>query len=66
MTGRKVHHLLFLDDHFTWWHCGRSYLCRMIEILHMGFVDEVIFGRGVLTQLPDVAREWKIIYDKKV
>lgn len=65
-TGRKVHHLLFLDDHFTWWQCGRSYLCRMIDILHMGLVDEVIFGREVLTRLPEVAREWKILYDTKV
>ena len=65
-TGRKVHHLLFLDDHFTWWQCGRSYLCRMIDILHMGLVDEVIFGREVLTRLPEVAHEWKILYDKKV
>ncbi|MGO9318224.1 MAG: hypothetical protein ACLPXT_08070 [Terracidiphilus sp.] len=65
-TGRKVHHLLFLDDHFTWWQCGRSYLCRMIDILHMDFVDEVIFGREVLTRLPEVAREWKNLYDKRV
>jgi hypothetical protein len=63
-TGRKVYHLLFLDDHFTWWQCGRSYLCRMIDILHMGFVDEVIFGREVLTRLPEIASEWKILYDK--
>jgi hypothetical protein len=65
-TGRKVHHLLILDDHFTWWQCGRSYLCRMIDILHVGFVDEVIFGREVLTRLPEVAREWKILYDTRV
>jgi hypothetical protein len=65
-TGRKVLHLLFLDDRFTWWQCGRSYLCRMIDILHMGFVDEVIFGREVLTRLPEVAHEWKILYDKRV
>ncbi|MGA3135362.1 MAG: hypothetical protein ABSC88_05135 [Terracidiphilus sp.] len=65
-TGRKVHHLLILDDRFTWWQCGRSYLCRMVDLLHMGFVDEVIFGREVLTRLPDVAREWKIIFDKNV
>jgi hypothetical protein len=37
----------------------------MIDILHMGFVDEVIFGREVLTRLPEVAREWKTLYDKK-
>lgn len=63
-TGRKVYHLLLLDDYFTWWQCGRSYLCRMIDILHMGFVDEVIFGREVLTRLPEVAREWKNLYDR--
>jgi len=58
-VGRKVDHLLILDDHFTWWKCGRSYLCRIIDILHMGFVDEVIFGREVLVRLPELVREWK-------
>lgn len=65
-TQRKVYHLLFLDDHFTWWDCGRSYLCRVVDILHMGFVDEVIFGREVVTRLPQVAREWRARYDKLV
>ena len=58
-SGRKVFHLLILDDHFTWWECGRSYLCRIIDMLHMGFVDEAIFGREVLTRLPEIVREWK-------
>jgi hypothetical protein len=60
---RKVQHILFIDDFFTWWECGRSYLCRMIDILHMGYVDEVIFGREVLTRLPELASEWKATYD---
>jgi hypothetical protein len=60
---RKVQHILFIDDHFTWWECGRSYLCRMIDMLHMGHVDEVVFGREVLTRLPVLAREWKTAYD---
>lgn len=60
---RKVQHILFIDDHFTWWKCGRSYLCRMIDMLHMGYVDEVVFGREVLTRLPELAREWKATYD---
>jgi hypothetical protein len=63
VAGRKVHHLLVVDDHFTWWKCGRSYLCRIIDMLHMGFVDEVIFGREVTTRLPELAREWKASYD---
>ena len=63
IAGRKVHHLLVVDDYFTWWDCGRSYLCRIIDMLHMGFVDEVLFGREVLTRLPLLAREWKSYYD---
>jgi hypothetical protein len=60
---RKVQHVLFIDDYFTWWDCGRSYLCRMIDMLHMGYVDEVVFGREVVTRLPELVREWKAIYE---
>ena len=62
LPDRKIHHLLVVDDHFTWWECGRSYLCRIIDMLHMGYVDEVIFGREVLTRLPQIARQWKSEY----
>lgn len=60
---RKIQHILFIDDYFTWWECGRSYLCRMIDMLHMGYVDEIVFGREVLTRLPELALEWKANYD---
>ncbi|MCR4299438.1 MAG: hypothetical protein NUV75_11950 [Gallionella sp.] len=60
---RKVQHILFIDDYFTWWECGRSYLCRMIDMLHMGYVDEIVFGREVLTRLPELAVEWKAAYE---
>lgn len=63
---RKVQHVLFIDDHFTWWECGRSYLCRMIDMLHMGYVDEIVFGREVITRLPVLAQEWKAAYDKSL
>lgn len=62
-TQRKVQHILFIDDYFTWWECGRSYLCRMIDMLHMGYVDEIVFGREVLTRLPELALEWKATYE---
>ncbi len=62
-ADRKIQHVLFIDDYFTWWECGRSYLCRMIDMLHMGYVDEVVFGREVLTRLPTLAQEWKATYD---
>ncbi len=53
-----VKHYLMVDDYNTWWNDGRSYLCRMIDMLHMGYVDEVIFGAEVLERLPLLAREW--------
>lgn len=60
---RKVQHILFIDDHYTWWECGRSYLCRMIDMLHMGYVDEIIFGHEILTRLPDLSAEWVVVYN---
>ena len=50
--GRNVAHYLFVDDHFTWWHKGKSYLCRLIDLLHAGHVDEVFFGRQVVSEWP--------------
>ncbi len=26
-------HYLIVDSHYTWWECGRSYLCRIIDNL---------------------------------
>lgn len=56
--AKYVRHLLIVDSHFTWWKCGRSYLCRIIDMLHMGYVDEVLFGREVVERLPIIVKEW--------
>lgn len=53
---KSIKHFYFIDDKFTWWTNGKSYLCRIIDMLHMGFVDEVIFGREVLTEWPKTIR----------
>jgi len=63
-SQRKIYHVLFVDDYFTWWVKGRSYLCRLVDLVHMGFVDEVIVGREVLTRVPVLAREWKLQFDE--
>lgn len=55
----RIQHVLIVDDYFTWWSCGRSYLCRIIDMLHMGYLDEVIFGREVVERLPCLVEEWK-------
>lgn len=54
----KVLHYLMIDDHYTWWECGRSYLCRIIDMLNMGYVHEVLFGREVVERLPVITKEW--------
>ena len=28
----NVLHYLMVDSHYTWWECGRSYLCRLVEM----------------------------------
>lgn len=57
-AGVKVGHYLVLDDYFTWWACGRSYLCRIVDMLHMGLVSEVVVGREVLTRWPAIVKSW--------
>ena len=60
-----VKHYLMIDDHNTWWNMGRSYLCRIIDMLHMGYVDEVLFGYEVVERLPDIVKEWVEIAKEK-
>lgn len=56
--GIDVKHYLMLDAHYTWWTCGRAYLCRIIDMLHMGYVDEVLFGSEVVERMPQLVEEW--------
>ena len=56
--GMDVKHYLMIDARYTWWECGLSYLCRIVDMLHMGYVDEVLVGREVETRLPELVREW--------
>ena len=53
-----VKHYLIIDAYYTWWDYGRSYLCRIIDMLHMGYIDEVLFGREVVERLPTLVKEW--------
>lgn len=60
--GVEALHYLFVDAHYTWWECGRSYLCRMIDMLHMGYVDEIMFGKEIVESLPVAVEKWVDIY----
>jgi len=61
----RIQHLLMVDAHDTWWSSGgRPYLCRLIDMLHMGYVDEILFGREVVTRLPGIVKSWVAEYRK--
>lgn len=53
-----VKHYLMTDAYYTWWKLGKAYLCRMFDMLHMGYVDEILFGREVVEELPRLVAEW--------
>ena len=53
-----VLHYLMLDARYTWWDCGRSYLCRIVDMLQMGYVDEVLVGRQTIERLPMLVPMW--------
>ncbi len=53
-----IKHYLIVDSHYTWWECGRSYLCRLIDMLHMGYVDEIIFGKEAVERIPILVKQW--------
>lgn len=56
-----VKHYLMVDAKYTWWDCGKSYLCRLIDMLHMGYVDEILFGKEVIAGIPRLTKEWVAI-----
>jgi hypothetical protein len=60
----RIQHLMLVDAHDTWWVKGRSYLCRIVDMLHMGYVDEVLFGKEIVKRLPEIVKEWVADYDK--
>lgn len=57
-----VKHYLMIDAYKTWWDDGRSYLCRIIDMLHMGLLDEALFGYEVVERMPAIVMEWVTIY----
>jgi len=56
--GIDIKHYLMVDAYETWWEMGRSYLCRIVDMLHMRYVDEVLFGKEVVDRIPVITKEW--------
>lgn len=70
-TGVFVRHIYMIDAHYTWWVKGKSYLCRIVDMMNMGLADEVLLGKEVIERWPAIVRETLEYYkdnfiDKKV
>ncbi len=61
-TGITIQHLVMMDAYKTLWVDGKPFLCRMIDILNIGHVDEILFGREVIRELPDIVDRWVETY----
>jgi hypothetical protein len=59
-----IKHYLMIDGKLTWWKMGRSYLCRLIDAMHMGLITEVLFGKEVLERIPEITKEWIEFYEQ--
>lgn len=57
-TDLNIKHYLMVDGFTTWWRDGKPYLCRIIDMLHNGYIDEVLVGREVVDRLPFLVKEW--------
>lgn len=61
---RPIQHYLMIDSKFTWWTLGRSYLCRIFDLMHMGLLTEAIFGKEVIDRIPIITKEWIQNYER--
>ncbi|MDO3409716.1 hypothetical protein QWJ34_08060 [Saccharibacillus sp. CPCC 101409] len=55
--GHYVKHVYLIDAYNTWWNMGKSYLCRIIDMLHRGQVSEVIFGKEIFERWEEFITE---------
>jgi hypothetical protein len=61
---RPIYHYLMVDSKFTWWKQGKSYLCRIFDMMHMGLVTEAIFGKEVIDRIPIITKQWIEDYEQ--
>lgn len=56
--GKEIYHYLMVDDYRTWWIQGKSYLCRICDLLHMGLLTEALFGKEIVDRIPAITPLW--------
>ena len=58
-TARRIYTTLFLDAYSVWLKQGKSYLCRIVDLLHRGLIDDLVIGAEVLTAIPKMVKKWR-------
>lgn len=46
-------------DVLMWLEQGKSYLCRIVDLLHRGSIDDLVIGSEVLTAIPEMVKKWR-------
>jgi len=64
IMDRDVFHYLMIDSRRTWWQMGIPYLCRIVDMLHMGLITECLVGKEVVTRIPEIIIDWLSMYEK--
>ncbi len=57
-TGQPIDLYLFVDAYDTWWTKGKAYLCRLIDAVNKGVIDEVVVGTECLDAIPRIVHSW--------
>lgn len=64
-TGIKIGNYLMVDAKATWWNKGKSYLCRLVDLLNQHAMTELLIGRECVTEVPRLVAEWKTAYEQR-
>lgn len=57
-TGTPIDLYLFVDAYGTWWTKGKAYLCRLVDAVNKGVVDEIVVGRECIEAIPRLVHSW--------
>lgn len=57
-TGQPIDLYLFVDAYGTWWSKGKAYLCRLVDAVNKGVVDEIVVGKECVEAIPRLVSSW--------
>lgn len=57
-TAMPINLTLFIDAYSAWMEQGKSYICRAVDLLQRGAVDNLVVGREVIEAVPQLVPEW--------